>query len=93
MDRPGPGPTRHPDRHDLERFMQGRLSREETRNVVRHLLTGCPECLQVTRPLWRFGDQARLKMRKGRAACLETGDEGLESLLDERETVRSESQP
>jgi hypothetical protein len=60
-----PGLAGHPGRHDLERFMQGRLSREEARNVVRHLLTRCPQCLQVTRQLWRLGAEARLKLRNG----------------------------
>ena len=29
---------------DLEAFLEGRLSREETRHVVRHLIRGCLSC-------------------------------------------------
>jgi len=37
--------------------MRGELPREEARVVVRHLLTGCPQCLAVTRRAWARGDQ------------------------------------
>lgn len=47
----------HPGRSELARFMCGRLERCEVRAVVRHLLTGCPQCLQVTRHFWRLGDR------------------------------------
>lgn len=48
----------HPGRDELERLMSGRLDRCAARLVVRHLLAGCPQCLQVTRRLWLFGDRA-----------------------------------
>lgn len=47
----------HPGRHELERFMSGRMDRVEARGVVRHLLAGCPQCVQVTRRLWLLGDR------------------------------------
>jgi len=56
-----PEPTRHPADSDLERFMRGTLSPEARRDVVRHLLTRCPQCLQVTSELWRCRDKAPLK--------------------------------
>ena len=40
----------------MERFMGAALPRAEMRAVVRHLLTGCRECIQVTRRLWQLGD-------------------------------------
>jgi hypothetical protein len=43
----------HPSRDLLERFMEARVSREEVRQVVRHLLTGCAACSKVITPLWR----------------------------------------
>lgn len=46
----------HPASKLLERFMRGEASAIERRSIVRHMLTGCPQCLEVTRPLWRFGD-------------------------------------
>lgn len=42
-------PTRC-ERESLERFLRGELAPAQNRAVVRHLLTGCPECLKVTRP-------------------------------------------
>ena len=59
MDQREVGVIQHPGER---RFMQCRLSREETRKVLLHLLTGCPQCLQVTRRLWQFGEEARLKI-------------------------------
>jgi hypothetical protein len=45
LDAPHPAPAR------LGRFVRGELSREENRALIRHLLTGCPECAAVLRPL------------------------------------------
>lgn len=42
----------HPDAQVLERFMRNELQGQERRTIVRHLLTGCPECMAVTRRLW-----------------------------------------
>jgi hypothetical protein len=42
----------HPDRDLLQRFLRGEASREGKTVVVRHLLTGCMECVAVTRPAW-----------------------------------------
>jgi hypothetical protein len=55
MVQPKPGPARHPDLRDLERFMKGEASRAEVRAIVRHLLAGCPECVAVTRLLGLAG--------------------------------------
>jgi hypothetical protein len=51
----------HPRLDVLLRFLRGEAALAEARAVVRHLLAGCRECLQVTRHLWRFGDEAPLK--------------------------------
>jgi hypothetical protein len=42
----------HPQEEQLKRFMRGELSLPEVRQIVRHMLSGCTECLKVTRPLW-----------------------------------------
>jgi hypothetical protein len=47
----------HPDRTQLERFISGDLPRTEVASIVRHMLTGCPQCLQVTRQLWELMEQ------------------------------------
>ncbi len=36
--------------------MRNDASAEERRRVVRHLLTGCPRCVEVTRHLWSLGE-------------------------------------
>lgn len=50
----------HPAADLLERFMRGELSdasgRDECRKIVRHLLTGCPQCARITGRLWELGE-------------------------------------
>jgi Ni/Fe-hydrogenase subunit HybB-like protein len=46
------GEAHRPSEERLERFMRGMLPRAEVAAIVRHLLTGCPFCLVVTRELW-----------------------------------------
>ena len=52
--RSGDSRENHPARAELERFMFGEMG-PESRAIVRHLLTGCLECRQVTGRLWSFG--------------------------------------
>ena len=52
-----PAERTHPGEQDLNRFMHGELRRPEAREVVRHLLAGCPQCVAVTRRLWSLGRQ------------------------------------
>lgn len=48
----------------------GGLVGEEARAIVRHLLTGCPQCVTVTRRLWNLGDPSRaLKVLAEEAAA------------------------
>lgn len=47
---------KHPPMELLERFVRGAAGAEENRDIVRHLLAGCPRCLAVTRGLWRLGE-------------------------------------
>ncbi len=47
----------HPPAEQLKRFMHGELSRAEGLPIVRHMLSGCSECLKVTRPLWELTEQ------------------------------------
>src|SRR5215208_160782 len=49
-------PEEHPDPGLLARFLRGDLTSAERRGVVRHLLTGCPRCTEVTRPLFALAD-------------------------------------
>lgn len=42
----------HPDYDQLERFMLGELSSEETRTVLQHLLSDCEQCHATTRAMW-----------------------------------------
>jgi tetratricopeptide (TPR) repeat protein len=49
----------HPDREQLERFMLGDLSPEETRAVLQHLLSDCKRCQASTRAMWDLGLDAK----------------------------------
>jgi tetratricopeptide (TPR) repeat protein len=51
-------PRYHPDPEQLARFLRDELAPRERRQVVRHLLAGCAQCLETTRPLWRPGGGA-----------------------------------
>jgi tetratricopeptide (TPR) repeat protein len=42
----------HPERGLLERFLRNDTDATENREIVRHLITGCPECQKVIRSLW-----------------------------------------
>ena len=53
-----PADLSHPSAEELRSFMRGELKRSETRDLVRHLLTGCPECMEVTRRLWDLGERS-----------------------------------
>jgi hypothetical protein len=46
----------HPTAEELESFMRGELKRPAVSTLVRHLLTGCPRCVAVTRRLWNLGE-------------------------------------
>ena len=46
----------HPTPALLLRFLRGEPNLAERRDIVRHLLTGCPECLAVTRPVWKLAE-------------------------------------
>lgn len=50
-------PEIHPTPEALEGFVLGHLSPMEMRDVARHLLTGCPQCQDVTTGLWEPDDE------------------------------------
>jgi hypothetical protein len=45
----------HPDPNLLECFLRNEVEASACRRIVRHLLTGCPQCIAVTRRFWSFG--------------------------------------
>lgn len=49
-----PSPQPHPDPAVLESFLANGLTAPERRRVVRHLLAGCPRCVEVTRRAWHL---------------------------------------
>lgn len=51
----------HPGKELLLRFVRGEATRPERSAVVRHLLTGCGECMAVTRLVWSFADEPLAK--------------------------------
>jgi hypothetical protein len=46
----------HPSWADLVRFIRGESERGEVQVIVRHLLSGCPQCRQRARKLWNLGE-------------------------------------
>ena len=46
----------HPTSETLEQFLLGQLVGSETREIARHLLTGCPECQGTMECLWESTD-------------------------------------
>ena len=45
--------------------MRGDTARAETREVVRHLLAGCPECRVFTSSAWRAQEAQAIEGIKG----------------------------
>jgi hypothetical protein len=63
-----------PGAAELERLMRGELPRPEVLAVVRHLLTGCPRCVAVTRPWWGLGKRPpALKALTAEMSAMKTG--------------------
>lgn len=73
----------HPSRQDLETFMRGDLAPEFLGPVLRHLLSGCAACQEVTRPLWLLGqgDDTDLPMPALEAAEEAAYDEVIDRVL------------
>lgn len=66
----------HPAPKLLERFMRGEASALERRSIVRHMLTGCLQCVQVTRPLWELGDLPLIPLDSGAPEQQEQEEQG-----------------
>ncbi|HEY2738941.1 MAG TPA: hypothetical protein VGK45_11100 [Thermoanaerobaculia bacterium] len=47
----------HPEPERLEGLMRNELAGVERRRLIRHLLTGCPRCVKVTRRCWMLGSR------------------------------------
>jgi len=61
-------PGKHPDPQILERFMRNEAGTQERRAVILHLLTGCAQCVAVTRRLWSLADAPPERVGEGDAA-------------------------
>ena len=48
----------HPSADSIAKLVRGELTAEEKRSVVRHLLSGCPECLAELARLWQLGGRS-----------------------------------
>jgi len=57
----------HPTPGLLEAFMRSEVAAPDRLRIVRHLLSGCPQCVAVTRHVWSLGE-----LRPLATACLET---------------------
>ncbi len=67
----------HPGFRELEHFMRDELPPAECSAVVRHLLTGCPRCVAVTRWFWSLAKRSRvLRVLSEEALAGESGGSG-----------------
>lgn len=78
----------HPTSGALLRFLAGESSGAERRAVVRHLLTGCPECVAVTRSAW-LPIEAPTHDLEETMADLEQAKEQLRAAAGELEDLRA----
>lgn len=53
-----PDPGRHPSRTMLSELMAGNLRQSETRDVLMHMLHGCPSCAELAREAWNLPTSA-----------------------------------
>jgi tetratricopeptide (TPR) repeat protein len=76
----------HPMPGTLERFVLGQLSPAEMRATARHLLTGCPQCQEITATLWEpadiFEDPEPLAFDERPALAAEELQDGYDAVLD-----------
>jgi hypothetical protein len=61
-------PGKHPEPQILERFMRNEAGAQERRVVILHLLTGCAQCVAVTRRLWSLADAPPERVAESDAA-------------------------
>jgi hypothetical protein len=59
----------HPAPKRLESFMRGELARSEASGLVRHLLTGCSRCVEVTRQFWTHDELTPQMVEQRRTAA------------------------
>jgi tetratricopeptide (TPR) repeat protein len=71
----------HPDRALLERFMSGQVTADEGRSILKHLMTDCEVCREITGPLAPFGRTARMQESNGEAESVEARDATASTLL------------
>lgn len=79
----------HPSPALLERFMRNDTEPADNRKVVRHLLTGCQDCLKATRRLWRLGDEEAEAVRKWLVRPRRAGDGEVFARLAQRAGSRA----
>src|SRR5581483_6169828 len=65
------GVRHHPGEDLLARFLSGETTRAETREVVRHLLAGCPDCRAFTSAAWRGLEARSIHGRTERMTALD----------------------
>jgi hypothetical protein len=81
------GHREHPKPDLLLRFLRDEVSASERRAVVRHLLTGCPECVAITRPAWTLPDYPR-RTKRMRSEPETEAKEQLREIVAELEAIR-----
>ena len=66
-----PREEEHPSVEELVGLLRGELPRDASKAIVRHLLTNCPRCQQLTRRYWQLAElQLPLEKLRQEAAAL-----------------------
>ncbi len=78
----------HPKPDLLLRFLRDEVSAPERRAIVRHLLTGCPECVAITQPAWSLPDYCLRRMKRMRSEPETEAKEQLREIVAELEAIR-----
>jgi hypothetical protein len=73
----------HPGEDLLSRFLNGETTRAETREVVRHLLTGCPDCRAFTSAAWRGLAARSIHGRTRRMTALDQEKAQIRRVIDD----------
>ena len=78
-----PGVSHHPAEDLLSRFLSGETTRAETREIVRHLLTGCPDCRAFTSAAWRGSAARSIHGRTGRMTALDLARQQIRRMVED----------
>jgi hypothetical protein len=78
----------HPAEDLLSRLMRGEATRAEAREIVRHLLTGCPKCRELTSAAWNEMTVRSVHGRTGRMTALDLAKAQIGRMVESLYAIR-----